>query len=167
MRRWIWRIAGVGLLAGLAIWGWRVLFPGAEAVIRKQLYEMARTASFGPSEGPLAKVNNAQRLTSFFSPDLKINVDVPGQARHTFNGREELLRASMSARSGVDSLHVEFPGMVVRVGPDATTAVAELTARGRIGGGEEFVQELRLTLKKNGRQWLITRVETVKTLSKR
>ena len=57
----------------------------------------------------------------------------------------------MSARSGVDSLHVEFPGMVVRIGPDATTAVAELTARGRIGSGEEFVQELRLTLKKNGR----------------
>lgn len=165
MRRWIWRIVLLGLLAGLGVWSWRVLFPGQETVIRKRLHEMARTASFGPTEGPLAKFDNAQRLTAYFSPDLKVDVEVPGRARHTFNGREELLQASMTARSGVDSLHVEFPGMVVRIGPDAATAVAELTARGRVGSGEEFIQELRLTLKKNGRQWLITRVETVKTLS--
>jgi hypothetical protein len=45
------------------------------------------------------------------------------------------------------------------------SAVANLTGRGKIPGEKDFlVQELKFTLKKVESDWLISRIETVKTL---
>lgn len=165
MKAWVGRSILLLALVVLAFWGWRWLFPNPELVIRKQLVELARFASFQPNEGELARVDNAQRVTTYFSPELKVVLDIPGGTRHAFSNRDELFKAALAVRTGLRSFTIDFPDINVQLGLDRTSASVDLTARGRMGGGEEFVQELRFVMKKVGRKWLITRVESVKTLT--
>ena len=160
------RIALLAVLAGLGFWGWRVLFPGPEQVIRKRLNQLASTASCSGKEGALAKLASAQALTSFCAPDVEIAVDVPGYSRRTFSGQDELLQAMVAARSTGRGFTVEFFDIIVTVAPDGNSAVANLTARGTASGASDvYVQELRFTLRKVQGNWLILRAETVNTLS--
>jgi len=56
----------------------------------------------------------------------------------------------------------------VAVAPDNQSAVATLTGKGRVAGESDFfVQELKFTLKRVEGEWLIYRVETVKTFRNR
>jgi hypothetical protein len=166
MKKWSLRIFLLAVLVGLGLWGWRAWFPGPEAVIRKRLTELARTASFSANEGALAKLANAQSLTAFCTPDVEITVDIPGHSTQTINGHDELLSAVAGARSAVHGLNVEFFDILVTVAPDQNSAEANLTAKGKVSGEKDFyVQELKFLLKKVEGQWLIFRVETVRTLS--
>jgi len=165
MKRWLSRIILVGLIVALGFWGWRVFFPSPEKVIRQRLGELAKTVSYSSNEGNLAKVWNASRLADFFTPDVEVSVEVY-DAQHTISGRDELVRQAVGARSAANSLTVEFPDIKVVVAPDKTSAVVNLTAKGRAAGQRDFyLQELRLRLTKIKRDWLINQVETVKTLS--
>lgn len=167
MKTWLRRIVLAALLAGLGFWGWRALFPSPEHVIRQRLTELARDASFAANEGALAKLANAQTLTSFCTPDVVITVNTPGRSQQTLNGRDELLQAVMAARASLRGLNVEFFDILVTVAPDGTSAVANLTARGRVPEERDsYVQELEFKLRKAEGEWLIFRVETVKTLSR-
>ena len=72
----------------------------------------------------------------------------------------------MGARSAVSSLKVEFPDMNITVGPDKLSAVAEVVVQVQAAGNKDYyVQEMKFTFQKIGGDWLITRVETVRTLS--
>jgi len=154
-------------LAGLGVWLWVTLFPNPVRVIRKHLSELARAASFSGKEGLLAKAFNSEQFGSFFDNDVEVVVDVPGHSQQTFNGRAELVQAALAVRSGLGSLTVEFLDINVTLSPDKQSAEVDLTGKARIAGEREFfVQELKFTLKKIGREWLIKKVETVKTLSK-
>lgn len=153
-------------LVGLGIWGWRVLHPSPEQIIRKRLAQLAQSASFGPNEAPLAKLWNAQELGKFFTADVQIAFDAPG-ASGVLNGRDQLLERVMGARSVLTSLRIEFPDINVSVGEDGESAVVDVTAKARVSGEREpYLQELKITFQKNGGQWLIRRVETTKTLSR-
>jgi hypothetical protein len=159
----------LALLAALAVVGWRWLFPSPEQVIRKQLKSLAAAASFSANEAPLSKLANSRHLASFFSTDVEADVDLPGHSRIKFNGREELLQAALLARSGVGAggVTIEFLDILVTLGADRSSAEAELTAEGRVGGEPDLVvQELKLQFKNIQGDWLITRVETLKTLSR-
>jgi len=146
--------------------GWHYWFPSPERVIRKDLTELARTASFSANEAPLAKLYNAQALGKFFTPDVLISFDAPGASERMLQGRDQLLERAMGARSAISSLKIEFPDVNVTVAPDKESAVADITVKGRIEGEKDaYLQELRVTFQKSGSQWLIRRVETVKTLS--
>ena len=58
------------------------------------------------------------------------------------------------------------PDIKVTVSPDKASAEVYVTGEARVPGEKErFLQELRLRLIKVKREWLIQRVETVKTLS--
>ena len=165
MKTWSFRLVLVAALIALGLWGWRVLFPSPENVIRKRLGELAKSASFSSDQGLLATAWNASSLAEFFTLDVEITVDVPG-SQHTFTGRDELLQAAVSARKAVSNLTVKFPDIKVTLAPDRTSAVVYLTAQGKVSGEKDFfLQELRLRLTKVKRDWLIHRVETVKTLS--
>jgi len=166
MKRWLTRIVLLAVLVAVGIWVWSILFPSPERAIRQRLAEVAKAASFPSKESPLAVAANSQRLTTFCTDDIMITVELPGRSQHTVNGRDELLQGAMAARSFAPGLKVEFVDVTVTLAPDRQSAVANLTAKGNVPGEKDLlVQELKIKLKKVGRDWLIERIETVKTLS--
>ena len=154
------------LLALLAtvFWAWRTFFPNPERIIRQRFQAIAKTASFG-RESELAKLDNSSRLAAFCTEDVFITVDVPGAAARTINGRQEVLQTAMGARTLLSGLSVEFIDVNVDLAPDKSSATVNLTAKGRIPGDRDLmVQELKFSLTKTKGDWLVKRVETVKTL---
>jgi len=165
MSRVVKRLGLLLALLALGFLAWRVFFPSPERIIRKNLNAVARLASFAPNEGALAKLSNTQKLTGFCTGDVEIALDVSGRVRQTLNGRDELTQAIMGARSTLSALKVEFLDIGVVVGDDKESAVARLTAKADLPGEKiPEVQELKVTFQKVGRDWLIHRAETVKTL---
>ena len=152
------------LLFGLGVVAWRLLLPSQEEVIRHRLKEMARLASFTPNEGALAKAYNAQKLSGFCTPDVEVIVALPGY-RQSIKGRDEVLGAAMRVRSTLSSLEIEFPDILVTVALDKQSAVADLTARTKIGGEKDSdIREFRCAFKKIDGSWLLSRVESARTL---
>jgi hypothetical protein len=165
MKKWLSRVIVVGVLAVLGFWGWRVFFPSPEELIRKRLGALAKAASFGASEGLIAKAWNASSLGEFFTQDVQIALDVPG-AQHSFSGRAEVMQAVVGARSQGGSLSVEFPDIRVNVAPDKSSAIVYLTAKGKVSVTKDiYLLELKLRMIRIKRDWFIEQVETVKTLS--
>jgi len=161
------RIIALAALIALGIWGWRMLFPSPERVIKSRLASLAETISFNSNEGNISKIYKADRVGDFFTLDVEVTIDVRGYAMsHTINGKTEIKQALLAAHSAGRSMKVEFLDINVVVQPDKETAVANLTAQATISGERDFViQELNLTLKKVEGKWLISKIETVKTLS--
>jgi hypothetical protein len=159
----------VGLLAALVavgIWLWMVLFPSPEKVIRQRLTAVAKYASFAEDEGTLARLADAESLAGCFSTNVEINLDVPGRFQLTITGRDELTQHAAAADSMVSSLSVKFLDVTVTLGPDKQSAVADFTVEARVGGEPDLIlQEMKFTLRKIEGQWLITHVETIRTLS--
>ncbi len=165
MRVWLSRLALLAVAAALCFWGWKRWFPGPDQVIRNQLQEVARLACIKPNEGQLVKLAKAQKLVSFFASDVQVVVDVPGRSLQTFNGREEIQQAAVGVRTMLSSLKIEFLDILVSVAPDRQSAVARLTATATIPGERlPEVQELKMDLVNTNHDWLINRVNTVKTL---
>ena len=163
MKRRLWQVVIVAVLVAAGWLAWRVLFPSQERIIRKRLTELAEVASFS-KEGPLAQVINVEKFGSFFGPEVIINMDVRGSSRQSVAGREALLTAMRAARVTVGWLTVTFLDVGVVLGADKTSAMVNLTAQAKWPGDFQ-VQELQLTMRKIDGDWVIIRVETVKTLS--
>jgi len=165
MVKWLFRIAAAVVLTAALGWGWQTFFPSNERQIRRLLDRVAETVSI-PTDGRfVGGVLAADRLKSYFTPGIEVDVDVPGEGRHTFTGREELTQVYLLARSQHRGLRVEFLDVLVAVGPDGQAATAELTARIRQTGDKDFgVQELRLQLHKGEDAWRIHRVETTRSI---
>jgi hypothetical protein len=165
MKKWLLRgvlTAGVVLLG---IWGWHLLFPTPEQVVRKELAELAQTASIQPGESQLARAAHAHKLIGFFSPDAEIVIDVPGSSQHTLTGIDDIRQAAMAARASLRSLTVQFIDITVEVAPDRKSAVTRFTAQATLPGENiPEVQELKVGFKKVDSDWLINRAETVRTL---
>jgi hypothetical protein len=165
MKEWSIRIILVAALIALGIWTWGVFFPSPEKVIRKRLVALAKSASFAAKGGLVSQAWNASMLGDFFTEDVEVTVELPGD-QHTINGRAELLQAAAFARSRFSSLSVEFPDINVTVTPDGASAIVILTARAKVPGERDsYLQELKMRLTKVKRDWFINQVQTVKTLS--
>ena len=75
-------------------------------------------------------------------------------------------QAALGARSTLSGLKVTLPDISVTVAPDKQSAVADLTVVANVAGEQDaIVQEMKFTFRKTDDGWLITRVETVRTLS--
>lgn len=160
------RLFLLAVVVVLGAWAWMALHPSPERRIRRQLEGIARAASFGPNQGNLAKLAGAQSLADFFSTNVEVHIDVPGHAGQRLVGREEIQQAALASRASVQSLTVTFPDITVIVNADQESAVADLTLQARVAGEQEMiVQEMKVTLRKINGQWLIIKVETVRTLS--
>lgn len=160
------RLAGLAALIGLGIWGWLFFFPGPEKVIRSRLHNLARTVSFEPKEGTLARGYSAQKAAGFFTLDAEIIVEARGIATLQFSGRDEILQRALAGTRVLRGLKVEFLDINVTVEPDRQTAKANLTGKWTLAGENEFnVLEFNFLLRKVDGTWLIYRVESVKTLS--
>ncbi|MDD5139988.1 MAG: hypothetical protein PHY43_07000 [Verrucomicrobiales bacterium] len=163
----IFRLALLAVVVAAGVWLWIVIFPGPEKIIRQRLAEIARLASFKADENPLAALGGAQKLAGFCSPDLQVKLAAPVNVEHTFESRQEIVQSVLAARSTFGgTLKVEFVDVLVTLAPDKQSAEADLTARMQSSGSKELnVQEIKFTLKKVDGQWLVTRVETVRTFS--
>jgi hypothetical protein len=54
----------------------------------------------------------------------------------------------------------------VTVAPDKQTATADVTVEAKVAGESDlFIQEAKFSFQKSQREWLISRVETVRTVS--
>ena len=159
------RLALLAVVIAAGVWSWTILFPSPEKVIRNRLVKLAGLASFSSNEGNIARVANIERMGTFFAENIEVVIDVPGVETHSFTHREELQQAAMQARSVVGGLQVEFPDIHITLAPDKQSAVADVTLKAKVSGQNYLiVQELSIAFNKTNRDWLITRVETVKTL---
>jgi len=163
--KWIVRVIMLAALAALLWWGWRTFFPSDERRVQKLLHGIAETVSV-PAEGKfVGGVLAADRLKGFFTPEVEIAVDVPGETHFNLNGREELAQAYLLARTQYRGLTVEFFDIQVSVASDRETAVADLTARARQPGRQELhVQEMRVNLVRRAGEWRVQRVETTRSI---
>lgn len=162
----IFRLILLAALAAPGFWLWTVFFPSPEKVIRARLTELARNATFGAQDSAIARGLKAQTLANFFSPNAQLSFDAPGMSPRTLTGLEEIKETATAGFQSLPSLGVEFLDVTVQF--DATRCSAEVscTAKIRSGDARDFgVQEMRFLFRKIDRIWLITRVETVKTLS--
>jgi hypothetical protein len=165
MTRWLWRLFLLAAVGGLVYWAIAVLFPSPERVIRKRFAEVAQLVSFSGNEAPLAKLMNTQKLAGYFATDVDVLIDVPGRSQQSLHGRREIIQAAGAARNTLTALKVEFPDVIVTVNPDRRSAVANVTVTAVVSGERDmFVQELKCILQKNDGNWLLSRLETVKTL---
>jgi hypothetical protein len=155
----------LALVVALGVWAWVALHPDPEHLIRRQLENLARTASFGPNQGYLAKLAGAQKLADFCATNIEVTIDVPGHQEHRLAGREDIQQTALAVRASVSSLTVTFPDIAVQVSADQQSAVADLTLEAQVAGERDMiVQEMKVTLQKIGGQWLLVKVETVRTL---
>ena len=163
----IFRLVLLAAAVGLGIWLWTVLFPSPEKMIRRQLTELAAKVSFSNSEGNLARLARAENVADFFATNVEVNIDVPGHEQNTFAGRDEITQTVLGSRQALSTLTVKFPDINVTVAPDKDSAVAEVTVEVTSSNDpDEFVQELKISFEKSGRQWLVNQIETVRTLSR-
>jgi len=155
----------LAIIVAAGVWLWTVLFPGPEKIIRRRLAEIARLASFNANENPLTALGGARKLAGFCRPDLQVKLAAPVNAEHTFESREEIAQFVLAARSAFGgALKVEFVDVLLTLAPDKLSAEADLTARTQ-SSNDLNVQEIKFTLRKVDGQWLVTRVETIRTFS--
>jgi len=162
----VFRVVWLAALVAAGLWLWAVLFPSPEKVVRQRLATVAQRPSFTADESALARLADAESLAGYFSTNVEINLDVPGRSQLTITGRDEVTQHAAAADSMVSSLSVKFLDVDVTIGPDKRSAVADFTVEARVGDDQDLiVQEMKFTLQKISGQWLITRVETIRTLS--
>ncbi len=160
------RVVFFAVIAGLTFWLYTILFPSPEKVIRKQLLDTARAASFVANEGELARAGNLAGFAGCFADPVELKINVLGGQRETQLGRDELVQLGNEARNQLGSLKVQFLDITVIVAPDQEHADADLTVRASTPGDANYlVQEMKFTLRKINGHWLISRVETIKVLN--
>ena len=157
------------LITALAVAGvllWPVFFPSPQRMIRQRLDEFARDASFNSSQSALAGYVSAQSAGEFFSTNVEVTLNLPGNPDFTMTGRDQIVQSIIQARAAVSELKVDFPDLNVTVAPDQKSATADLTFRAQIDGVRNSVaEEMKLTLQKIDGQWLITHIESVQVLT--
>jgi hypothetical protein len=160
------RIVAAAAIIGLGVWAWFIFFPSPEKAIRSRLNTLAKTVSFEPKDGIVKRGYSAQRAAGFFATNAEVNLEVRGFQALNFNGRDEILQAMLMAAKAWRGLKVEFLDINITIEPDKQSAKANLTGKATAPGERNFdVQEFNFYFRKVDGDWLIYKVETVKTLS--
>ncbi len=160
------RLFFLAALIALGFWLWTVFFPSPETVIRKRLTKVAALLTFDSKEGQIARIANVQQLAGYFSTDIEITVDTPSQSRQTVSGRDELTQKALGVRMVLTGLRVTFLDPNITLSADKLEATVNLTGQATVPGDRDlFVQELKFFFRKIDGEWLIVRVETVRTLT--
>jgi hypothetical protein len=165
MIRWLFRLVVLAGLIALGVWGWQTLFPGPEQVIRKRLAAVARAVSISPGQGMVPKAASLATLRTFFTDDVEVRVDIPGQRWPALSNRDELMEVAATVKARWRELKAEVVDADVALTSGGQSAIVHLTAKVDIPGQNmPEVQSLRVGLKKIDGEWLINRVETEKAL---
>jgi len=163
--RILFRLLLAALLIGAGVWLWGILFPSPEKVIRARLREIEGLVSFPANQASLTALTEVQRLCSFLSPDVEVHVDASGMGRAVARGRDEVRQGALAWRNSVNGANVQFPDINVVLAPDRQNADVFLTVKARVPTDPDTViVEMKLAFAKQGRNWLITRAESSRTL---
>ena len=162
----ILRLLLLALVCGLGFWLWGVLFPSPRKIALKKVNEIAAITTIKANDSNLARAGRAARLANLFAPNAQIVLHIQDLASRSLSGRNEIQQAALAGFSRGKSLKVQFFDITTTVGPNKQMVEVLCTAQVNVGSSKNFeVQELRFTFKKLDGHWLITRVETVKTLT--
>jgi SnoaL-like domain len=160
------RLIFLTAVAVLGFWLWTILFPSPEKVVLKKMSSLAGTATVGTQDSNLLRAAKAANLVDFFTTDAEIILNVPDLPNRTLSGRDEIRETALAVLANVKTLNVQFLDVTAQIGPDKQTADVSCTVKVNAGDSKDYgVQELHFQFKKVDGTWLISRVETVKTLS--
>jgi len=161
------RIISVVVVVALGVWLWRYFHPTPEAAIRRRLADVARTVSYTGAEGFIARAAKAEKLTGYFAPEVVVRIDLPGQSRHEAASREEIMSIAMRLPTLFRSFKVALLDPNILLGADQKSAIVDLTLQAQTAGDEYLVvQEIKCTMRQVDGEWIILRVDTVKTLNR-
>lgn len=161
------RIVLFGIGVALSVWLWRYFHPSPQDAIRRRLADVARTASYTEPGGLIARAAKAQKLASYFAPEVAVRIDLPDQTRHEAASRDEIMQRMLVLRTFFRSFKVDLLDPNILLGADQKSASVDLTLRAKTAGDEFLiVQEIKCTLRQVDGEWIIIRVETVKTLNR-
>lgn len=162
----IFRLALLAAVAALGFWLWTIFFPSPEKAVLKKISGLAATATLRAEDSNLIRAAKAANLAGFFAADARIILNVSDLPNRTLDGREEIRETALGGFANTRVLNVKFLDASVRLGADKQTADVDCTAEVNAGDRKDFgVEELHFQFKKTDGDWLITLVETVKTLS--
>lgn len=156
-------LLALGLLGiGLGVY---LLWPADDrTVITSRIQQLATLASYPPEEHPLRKQQALGKMKALLSQDLVLKVNLPGGRSQAVEGRKEFMERVQEVRFGLAALKVEFDVQSIELSSDHRMATVGLTLSAQIGveKQQEF-QEMKLQLEKSSDEWLIKRLETVRT----
>lgn len=166
MKRRILAIAVLALVAGGVYW-WLQNDPHQREVrrIQKRLQDLASDASFPENAPALSKFAYPSTLTGYFTDPAQLDITFGDRAISRSYTRSQLEEDAAALRLAVRALNIQFLDIAVDLDEDFESALAHLTAKIYFANDPEYaVQEFRLTMAKPGGDWLVKRVETVKTI---
>ncbi len=152
---------------GLGVWLWMYLNPSPQVAVRRQLKKLGEAISFEGREGTATAALAAQKIGSFFAPEIMMNIEPRGVFPEQVE-RTEIVRQAlyMRTQSDVRSFKLQLLDPVITIGVDKQSAIVELTVHAETAGDRHLiVQEMRFTMRLVDGDWLIYRVDTVRTLN--
>lgn len=160
------RIAFLAIAIGLCAWLWIYLHPAPQEAVRRRLVDLAKVATLEKTEGNIAAALSADDFAGFFGREVVLNMEPRGWFPESVE-RAEIARAALRTRTTYHSLDVKIIDPVITIGADQKSAIVELTINVAAEGDRHLlVQEVKFTMKEVDGDWLILRVETVRTLNR-
>lgn len=156
------------LLIGTVLYlAYGYFFPNNEKQIRKMLNGMAASASIPAKTTPISIVMAVDRIQGCFMPDVQVTVDIPGESRHVFSDRSEVMQVIQAGWANLRNVKVQFLDINLVMDPSKESATADLTLKITQAGQSDFLfQELNMQLVKKEGNWRIQKVDSVEALRK-
>jgi ketosteroid isomerase-like protein len=153
------------LVSGLAILALRGYLESDRRQIERQFERLAEAASVQGTESPIEQIAQAAQVVRFFTKDVVLRLGQDSSS--VIAGRDALVALAAQARRR-GPLQVMFDDVQVSVGgPDSASVYATVTATGANLQSEVVeAREISVTLQKVDGDWLIARVEGVRTLER-
>jgi hypothetical protein len=126
---------------------------------------LAAAVSINPDDSTLVRLAKSEKLRDFFSQDVEIHFESDGWETQHITGRADLVSMAAAARTQFRKARIQLLDVHVKFGTDPDSATAYMTLLGDLDSEKNVIsQELKMALKKIDGDWMITRVETIKTL---
>ncbi|HVY69161.1 MAG TPA: hypothetical protein VHH73_04500 [Verrucomicrobiae bacterium] len=158
------KIIAVATLALAAFGIWWLFFPGDQRVIRSRVEKIARLASVGAGESQILRVSKTERLVDMLAADVGVSLEGTGADFTSFAGKDQFAEGLRVARLRARQAKVQLLDVVFDSEPDGQQAVTRMAALAEVDGEQNRVaQEIRISWRKVDGQWLIAKIETVKS----
>lgn len=165
--KWVYRLILPGILIALGVWLWLYLNPSPEEAVRRQLNGLAEEASFEAGYSLIRRVAAAQKIAGYFAPEVILVIEPAGIFPEQISRTEIADNAKFFlVKSEIRSFKMKFLDPVITLGADRKSAIVEVTLHAETEGERHLlVQEMKVTMRVVEDEWVIVRMETVRTLN--